>query len=146
MTCIARKAIEILKKENISVELIDLRTVKPIDKNLILESVKKTKRVMILDPDFKNVSLSSEIMAIICEEIMDVLIHPPIRITYPDRFVPTSWTLSNHYYPMYHEIVIKALKMFKKNNFFINELKKELEKIKKQDPLDVPDSNFKGPF
>jgi pyruvate dehydrogenase E1 component beta subunit len=146
MTCIARKAIDILQKENISVELIDLRTVKPLDIDLILRSVKKTKRVMILDPDFKFVSLSSEIIAIICEEIMSDLVHPPIRITYPDRFVPTSWTLSNHYYPLHHEIVIKALQMFKKNIFFINELKKELEKIKQQDPLDVPDSNFKGPF
>nr|NGX63644.1 2-oxoisovalerate dehydrogenase subunit beta [Candidatus Anoxychlamydiales bacterium] len=116
-----------------------------IDKDAILTSVKKTGRVIIVDPDWKTLSFSSEIMAIICEEAFSYLKKPPIRITYPDRFVPTSWTLSNYYYPTNKEIAINALKLMDKNTF-ASQLSKELEKIKSSQPLDVPDKNFTGPF
>ena len=146
MTTLAKEAVKLLEEENISAELIDLRTIKPLDKDLILSSVKKTKKVIILDPDWKTVSVSSEILSIICEEAFDELEKAPIRITYPDRFVPTSWTLSNHFYPTTQEIVIKSLELMNKKNSIIQELKKNIEKIKNKTPLDVPNESFKGPF
>lgn len=145
MTFEAWKAISNLEKENISVDLIDVRSVKPLDKEMILDSVKKTGKVIIIDPDWKTLGFSSEIMAIICEEAFSYLKKPPVRITYPDRFVPTSWTLSNFYYPTHKEIEIKALELMDKNSFAV-ELKKKLTKMKSSKPLDVPDRNFKGPF
>ncbi len=145
MTFEAWKAVSCLEKENISVDLIDIRSVKPLDKDMILDSVKKTGKVIIIDPDWKTLGFSSEIMAIICEEAFSFLKKPPVRITYPDRFVPTSWTLSNFYYPTHKEIEIKALELMDKNSFAV-ELKKKLKKMKSSKPLDVPDKNFKGPF
>lgn len=145
MTFEAWKAVASLEKENISVDLIDVRSVKPLDKDIILESVKKTGKVIIVDPDWKTLGFSSEIMALICEEAFSYLKKPPVRITYPDRFVPTSWTLSNFYYPSHKEIEIKALELMDKNSFAM-ELKKKLKKMKSSEPLDVPDKNFKGPF
>ncbi|NGX63676.1 MAG: Pyruvate dehydrogenase E1 component subunit beta [Candidatus Anoxychlamydiales bacterium] len=145
MTFEAWKAVSSLEKENISVDLIDVRSVKPLDKDMILESVKKTGKVIIVDPDWKTLGFSSEIMALICEEAFSYLKKPPVRITYPDRFVPTSWTLSNFYYPSSKEIEIKALELMDKNSFAA-ELKKKLEKMRSSQPLDTPDKNFKGPF
>ena len=146
MTCLAREAVKILKKENISAELLDLRSVKPFDKELILSSVKKTKRAIILDPDWKTAGFSSELSSIICEELFNILECAPIRITYPDRISPTAWSLSNHYYPLAQDIALKVFKMMNRENKFISDIHKEIEKIKLFKQLDVPDENFKGPF
>ncbi|OGN64792.1 MAG: acetoin dehydrogenase [Chlamydiae bacterium RIFCSPLOWO2_01_FULL_28_7] len=146
MTVLAKEAAEILEKENISAEILDLRTIKPLDEELIIESVKKTKRVIILDPDWKSSSVAAEIMAIIIENTSIELIKPPIRITYPDRFVPTAWTLSNFFYPTALQVVIKTLELMDKKTHFIKEIQKNLEKKVLENPLDVPDKSFKGPF
>ena len=146
MTILAKEVALLLEKENISAEILDLRTIKPLDEELIINSVKKTKRVIILDPDWKSSSVASEIMAIIIEKASNDLLKPPIRINYPERFIPTAWTLSNYFYPTALEVFVKILELMDKNSFFINEIKKSIEKKILEKPLDTPDNNFKGPF
>ena len=62
------KASKILKdKFNISAEVIDLRTIRPIDKNIIIKSVKKTKRVLVVDNSWKSFGVSAEIISVVTD-------------------------------------------------------------------------------
>lgn len=137
------RAAQWLKQDGISVELIDLRTIRPLDKETILTSIKKTGRLVVADPDWKTVSVSSEILAIAAEEALSFLRSPPLRITYPDRYTPTSWALANHFYPTSKNIAIEVLNMMGKKARA--QLLTE-ENLKQQGPLDIPDNAFTGPF
>lgn len=139
----AIRANQWLEQEGISTELIDLRSIRPLDKETLLNSIKKTGRLIIADPDWKMVGISSEILAIAAEEGFSSLKSPPVRIAYPDRHIPTSWVLSNHFYPTAKHIAIEALKMMGKPT----KAQSLIEEILKfQEPLDVPDKEFTGPF
>ncbi len=145
MTLEAFKAAQWLQKDGISVEIIDIRSLKPLDKETLLDSIRKTGRLVVADPDWKTVGFSAEILAIAAEEAFSFLKCPPIRITYPDRLTPTSWALSNHYYPTAKHIASEILKMMQKPT----RAKELLEEILKQfmhEPMDVPDKEFTGPF
>jgi len=84
----AQKAVALAKKQNISVELIDLRTIYPIDKETIVNSVKKTGRVITLTESVRSFSVASEITQIINEEAFLYLEAPPKRVSGFDTIVP----------------------------------------------------------
>jgi Pyruvate/2-oxoglutarate dehydrogenase complex, dehydrogenase (E1) component, eukaryotic type, beta subunit len=101
----ALKAVPSLENENIDVEIIDLRTIKPMDTALILESVKKTGRVVIADGGWKTCGLAAEISAQISENILEYLKSPVVRITLPDIPAPASSALEKVYYPTCNNII-----------------------------------------
>lgn len=105
----AYKAAEILEKENISVEIIDLRTIKPMDHNAIFESVKKTNRLVILEEAWPFGSVSSEITYQVQENIFDYLDAPIKRITTADTPAPYSPVLLEEWLPNANDVV-KAVK------------------------------------
>jgi len=145
MTLEGRKAIQILENEGLSIELIDLRSIKPFDKETIIKSVRKTGRLLVADPDWKTCGFAGEVLATISEEAFNDLKVPPARITYPDRHSPTSWTLSNHFYPTAKVIAMEILKMMRLSSK-AQQLLEELLAYREEGPLDVPDSSFTGPF
>lgn len=145
MTFEGRKAVELLAEEGISAELIDIRSVKPLDKETIIKSVRKTGRLIVVDPDWKFCGFGSEIIATISEEAFSDLKAPPARVAYPDRHIPMSWALSNHYYPSYRVIAMEACKMLRLTSK-AQMLLQELLEYRSEGPLDVPDASFKGPF
>lgn len=131
--------IEKFKKINseISIELIDLRTIKPIDKNLIIKSVLKTKRVLVLDTGFSFSGIGSEIISIITINCFNKLKYKPVKITIPDLPEPTSRFLIKYYYPTSKNIYKAVCKIFNLNvnsKFFVN------------NNVDTPGQWFKGPF
>jgi acetoin:2,6-dichlorophenolindophenol oxidoreductase subunit beta len=93
------KAAQELAHESIDVELIDLRTVKPIDQALILSSVQKTGRLVIADGGWKTCGIAAEIATIVCETSFDSLKAPIKRTTLPDCPAPASKSLEMAYYP-----------------------------------------------
>ncbi|AUC21035.1 pyruvate dehydrogenase complex E1 component subunit beta [Polaribacter sejongensis] len=111
----AYKAADELSKENISCEIIDLRTVRPMDHAAILTSVKKTNRLVILEESWPFASISTEITYRIQEEAFDYLDAPIKRITTADTPAPYSPVLFEKWIPNYND-VIKAVKevMYKK--------------------------------
>lgn len=102
-------ASESLKKEGISVDLIDLRSIKPLDTDLIIESVKKTGRLVIVDGSWKSNSISSEISALVNEALFGSLKAPVVRVNLPDAPAPASRTLESEYY-ITKEKIINAVK------------------------------------
>lgn len=105
----AFKAAEDLEKEGISCEIIDLRTIRPMDHNTILESVKKTNRLVILEEAWPFGSISSEITYIVQERAFDYLDAPIQRITTADTPAPYSPVLLKEWLPNADD-VIKAVK------------------------------------
>ncbi len=98
------EAAKALEKEGISAEVIDPRTLKPLDMDPILESVGKTGRLVIVENAHRMVSASSEIAAIVCEEAFDALRKPIIRLTAPDVHVAFSPALEQALFPSAEQI------------------------------------------
>ncbi|CAI8033725.1 Acetoin:2,6-dichlorophenolindophenol oxidoreductase subunit beta [Geodia barretti] len=109
MTWIANNAAEELAKEGINAEVIDLLSISPIDYDHVLESVRKTHRLVVVDEDTPVCSLASEICSRIAEEGFDYLDAPPSRVTSPHTPVPYSRALENIYLPN-EERVIKTVR------------------------------------
>ncbi len=107
----AMKAAEELEKNKINVEVIDLRSIKPIDENLILKSVEKTGRLIIADAAWKTYGIGAEIAALVSENIFKSLKSPIKRVTLPDIPAPASSVLENLYYPNKNSIIktVKSL-------------------------------------
>ena len=87
------EAAERLAKEGVEVEVIDLRTLLPLDKAAIFASVEKTNRALIVHEDVKTLGLGAEISALLMEERFDHLDAPVMRVTYPDTHAPFSHVL-----------------------------------------------------
>ena len=104
----ALAAADKLKKKGISVEVVDPRSLAPIDKQTIIGSVKKTGRLVIMDEEPKTESASSEIAAIVAEEAFDLLDAPIKRVCAPDTPIPFSPTLEKAWMPD-EEDLIKAI-------------------------------------
>ena len=94
----AKKAAQTLLKESIRAEVIDLRTLKPWDTDLVLSSVRKTGNLIIADAAWKTAGAAAEISAYVVENIFNELKSPPIRVTLPDIPAPASRTLEEAYY------------------------------------------------
>ncbi|AMO20883.1 pyruvate dehydrogenase complex E1 component subunit beta [Flavobacterium columnare NBRC 100251 = ATCC 23463] len=105
----AYTAADELAKEGISVEIIDLRTVRPMDYDTILNSIKKTNRLVVLEEAWPFASVASEITYIVQERAFDYLDAPIQRITTADTPAPYSPTLLKEWLPNAQD-VIKAVK------------------------------------
>lgn len=98
-----------LQKEGISVEVIDPRTLVPLDKTTLIESVKKTGRLVVATEETKTGATTGEIISVVQEEIFDWLDAPIVRVNAPDTPVPFSPQLEQHYIPSKEEVE-KAIK------------------------------------
>jgi len=103
-----------LKKEKIDIEILDLRTIKPLDKKLILNSVKKTGRLLIVDAAWKSFGIGAEVSAIVSENIPKFLKAPIKRLALPDIPAPASQILEKVYYLSEKDIIKSIKSMIKK--------------------------------
>src|SRR6188474_3263937 len=87
------EAAERLSKDGVEVEVIDLRSLMPFDKDAILASVEKTSRALIVHEDVKTLGIGAELSAVIMEERFASLDAPVLRVTYPDTHAPFSHVL-----------------------------------------------------
>ena len=105
----AMRAAEKLKEEGCEVEVIDPRTLRPLDEEIILNSVKKTGRLIIADTGWKTGGVTAEIAAMVAEKGIGYLKAPLKRLASPDVPTPSSFILEEAFYPGQQEI-IKAVK------------------------------------
>lgn len=105
----AYAAAEQLEKEGISAEIIDLRTLRPMDYNTIINSVKKTNRLVVLEESWPYGSIATEITYMIQQKAFDYLDAPVKRITSPDTSAPYAANLFEEWFPSVED-VIKAAK------------------------------------
>ena len=99
------------KEDGLSVEVIDLRTLAPLDKDAILATVKKTNRAMILHEASLTGGIGGEISAIIAEEAFEWLDAPVIRVASIDSPVPFAPQMEDYYLPQIGEIIEAARRL-----------------------------------
>jgi pyruvate/2-oxoglutarate/acetoin dehydrogenase E1 component len=105
----ALNAAKELEEQGVSVEVVDPRTLTPLDKKAILKSVKKTGRLVIVSEDCKTAGVSAEIAAMVAEEAIDYLDSPIKRVAEPDTPIPFSPPLEQYIIPN-EKAIIKAVK------------------------------------
>jgi 2-oxoisovalerate dehydrogenase E1 component beta subunit len=107
----ALEAAETLAKEGIELEVVDLRTLLPLDREAIAATVKKTNRAIILHEDVRTGGIAGEVAAIINEEAFDWLDAPIVRITSKDTPVPFSPPLEAWFLPRADDVVREARRL-----------------------------------
>jgi pyruvate dehydrogenase E1 component beta subunit len=109
MVHLALRAAEVLEKQGVNVEVVDPRTLTPLDKQAIIRSVKKTGRIVIVSEDCKTAGVSAEIAASVAEEALDYLDAPIKRLAEPDTPIPFSPTLEQYVIPN-EKSIVRAVK------------------------------------
>lgn len=95
----AMHALTAIEQHGLDVDLIDPRTIKPLDLDTIIASVQRTGRLMVVDYDFPFGGFGAEVVAAVTERSFDALRQPPVRLGFPDRGMPSSGVLERTYYP-----------------------------------------------
>jgi len=108
MVHLALEAATVLEKENIQLEVVDLRTLIPLDKETIYESVRKTSKAIMLHEDNKTGGIGAEIAALLAEDCFDCLDGPVLRVAAPDTPVPFSTPMEEFFLPKASDIVAAA--------------------------------------
>ena len=102
------EAAEALAGEGIDAELIDLRTLRPLDTATVIDSVKKTNRIVSVEQGWPVCSIGSEIAAVVVDEAFDYLDAPPMRITGKDVPMPYAANLEKLALPSVADVVAAA--------------------------------------
>jgi pyruvate dehydrogenase E1 component beta subunit len=134
------KAAEFLKKRGIHCEIIDLRTLRPLDTGLLLTSIRKTGRLVVVDNDWKTGGIGAELVSVVAENEIRCLKESPRRIGFPECPSPTSPVLSAAYYPRAKDIVKTVMQVMKR------EIRDDEIPSMHSGPVDIPDASFTGPF
>lgn len=139
----AIKAAEYLEKDGLSVELVDIKSLSPLDFETIKKSLQKTGRLLVVDAAWKHGGFAGEILARVAEDNEIDLKTNSKRITFPDFPSPSTPGLCQFYYANFEDIYTRAHDMTNlKKQTHLDEVKSYITKR----VHDVPDQNFKGPF
>src|SRR5579884_513408 len=140
MTLEALRAADMLAEGGIEAAVVDLRSLRPLDEELVLHSVRRTGRLVVADTGWKSAGVSAEIVALVTEAAFHDLKAPPARIALPDCPTPTTPALADHYYPRAIDIAAAARQQLGLGRDSLGALESRPRH------LDVPDPAFTGPF
>ena len=141
------KIAEVLAELNLKVEVINLRSIQPWDKSTVIQSVKKTKKAVLLDTGHIEFGLTGEISSVLYSELFNLLSHPILRFGLPMEPTPSSAALAIDHYPS----IEKMLQKIKIHFGFNFDLKKAIKIFVDKFPYktkhqDQPDVGIIGPF
>jgi 2-oxoisovalerate dehydrogenase E1 component len=140
MTLEALRAADHLARLGLEAEVIDLRSLRPLDEATIVASVRKTGRLVVADTGWRLFGISAEIVALAAEQCFGRLAAPPQRVALPDAPTPTSKALADHFYPRWGHVAAAALAT----------MGRATDPALLEPPpgvnLDQPDTSFTGPF
>ena len=129
----------------ISIEVLDMRSVSPLDVASVLTSIQKTGRLIVADTAFYSGSIAGELISQVSEQAFGALKTNPVRITSPNHPTPTSHFMVEDYYPAPQTIadaVVEMLKIDKNSPNYLN----MCEMLRRDGPHDTPNRGFTGPF
>ena len=139
------RLVKFLKNKKINIDFYHLRILKPLDINFILKSIRKNKKLILVDNGYKNFGIMSELIKRIVEKNIN-FIKAPVIMGIDDVLIPSSRIYLDNIYVNIDKILLEVLKILEIKKKY-NELFKEIKTLLKKDNLnDVPNSYFKGPF
>lgn len=136
----AMHASQYLEAQGVSVDLIDLRTIRPLDWPTVFESVRRTGALLALDTGFATGSVAGEIVARVTMDCWDALTQAPRRLAMPDVPEPTSQGLTRGFYVRAGDIAAATLEMLGRDGAAAR------ADLPEPQPHDVPGDWFSGPF
>jgi pyruvate dehydrogenase E1 component beta subunit len=142
MTLEALRAAEFLAEVGVEAEVVDVRTIRPLDTETILASVRRTGRLIIGDTGTTFCGVSAEIAALACEQAFGSLRCAPRRLASPESPSPSTPALAADYYPRALHLAQAAVEMLE----LPHASSLPYHKLEPTSPLDVPDRFFSGPF
>lgn len=140
----ALDAARLLEADGLSAEVIDLRTIRPLDAGTILASVARTGRLVVADTSWRAFGVGAEVAARVAEEALDALRGPIVRVGLMDAPTPASPVLEKAFYPGSREIAIAARRTFERSSRPVNDAH-PLDGVVSTAPV-VRSAEFKGPF
>lgn len=111
MATLAQQAATELSAHGISAEVVNLRSLKPLDHATLVKSVRKTGRLVVADGTWRSFGVAAEISAVVAEEAFDALVAPILRVTLPDAPAPSSKAEESAYYPTVKDIIASVRKV-----------------------------------
>ncbi len=141
----ALKVVDILVEYGVSVEVIDMRCVNPVDEKTLFDSVAKTGRLLVLDTGNEHLGISAELIARVSTALFKSLKHAPARMASPNHPVPTSHYQAASYYPTPLSICSEILRILD-NPISSDSVALIHDRLKINTPLDIPNVQFSGPF
>lgn len=145
MTVESIRTLDALVKIGVDAELIDLRSIVPMDMTTILASVRKTGRLLVVDTGAASFGVAAEIVCRVCERLGTKLKRAPERIGLPYHPAPTSWMSAKTYYPTRLTLAKRIIAMVGWNPLRLKKVMKDLTSSHDHH-LDTPDKAFTGPF
>jgi pyruvate dehydrogenase E1 component beta subunit len=146
MTLEALRAATATARRGVSTDVFDLRVLRPLNLDPIVESVRRTGRLIVCDTGWRTLGLGAEIVAQICEKAFGSLKAPPIRIGLPDHPTPSSLSLAEVYYPGSLDVIEAMRKLCDIGEADCSAARSEVIALREGVPVDKPDPAFKGPF
>lgn len=144
MTIEAVHAAEALSRFGVELEIVDMRSARPMDLKPVLNSIQSTGHLLVLDTGWASCGVSAELMASVTEQAFHRLKRAPVRLTLPDHPTPTAPQLTNDYYPDAESIVQGVLSLLDSEQALpAEEIKKQVRRTSRRD---VPNPAFTGPF
>jgi pyruvate dehydrogenase E1 component beta subunit len=137
----ALKAAQWLAADGIEAEVIDIRSLRPLDRETVFESVARTGRLLVADPGWGSMGFSSEILASVSEHLFGKLKVAPVRVALPELPSPSTAALARHYYPRAIAVCNAARALMGREAVTEESLGVDITQ-----PIDVPDKTFTGPF
>ncbi|BCB26938.1 acetoin dehydrogenase [Sulfurimicrobium lacus] len=141
----ALSAAKALASMGISVEVLNMRSVRPLDIDSVLDSVRKTGRLIVADTASRAGSIAGELISQVVENAFDALKACPVRIASPDHPAPTSQYMTEKYYPGPNTVADAVVKLIGAD---INPIDYAnlLATLRSDRPHDVPNNKYSGPF
>ena len=142
----ALRAAERLAEAGVEAEIIDLSVLRPLNPEIILESVRKTGRLVVCDTGWSTFGVGAEILSVVVERAFGALKAAPKRIGLPDHPTPSSASLAATYYPGSADIADAVASMTGMSEAAVISVRDRLAEERASLPIDKPDPAFKGPF
>jgi pyruvate dehydrogenase E1 component beta subunit len=146
MTLEALRAATALEHHGCKIDLFDLRVLRPLHIDAVLDSVRRTGRLIVCDTGWRTLGLGAEIVAQVTERAFAALKQAPIRLGLPDHPTPSSLALAEVFYPDSTQIIDAVARLCKIADADLKAARQDVIAARKGVPIDKPDPAFKGPF
>ncbi|MDP6951304.1 MAG: transketolase C-terminal domain-containing protein [Alphaproteobacteria bacterium] len=146
MTLEAIRAAEALDRQGCSIEVVDMRVLRPLDMTPIFESVRKTGRLLVVDTGWVSYGLGAEVLASVATECFGQLAVPPQRAGLADHPTPSSRGMVPGFYPDSLSIAAALGELCGLPDERLAMARSFIEQERGNQPIDTPDPYFRGPF
>jgi acetoin:2,6-dichlorophenolindophenol oxidoreductase subunit beta len=142
----ALRAAEVLAEAGVQADVIDMAVLRPFNPQMVVESVKRTGRLLCVDTGFRQFGVGAELTACVVEQAFTSLAKPPVRLGLPEHPTPSTRALLTNFYPTAVSIIDAVASLVDAPPARIAEQRRVMVDELSRLPMDVPHPTFRGPF